>query len=144
MTDWLANQRTNQHTNKKHAYIHTYSMQLVPPWEANTFTSSKEVTDVLWEPKLHYHVQTILPLVHIHIILVYYLLISWRLILILSSHLRLGRQSCLFSLWFPHQNPVRISPIPCTCYIPLPSISSSFAHPNNICQGVKTLELLLM
>jgi hypothetical protein len=38
---------------------------------------------------------------------------SWRSILILSSHLRLG----LF-LRFHHQNPVHTSPFPHTCYMP--------------------------
>ena len=32
---------------------------------------------------------------------------SWRPILIVSSHLRLGLPSGLFSLRFPHQNPIR-------------------------------------
>ena len=37
---------------------------------------------------------------------------SWRSILLLSSHLRLGLPSCLFPLRFPHQNPVYTSPLP--------------------------------
>jgi hypothetical protein len=42
---------------------------------------------------------------------------SWRSILILSSHLRLGLPSGL-SLRFPHRNPVQTSPFPHTCYMP--------------------------
>ena len=36
------------------------------------------------------------------------------------------------SLMFPHQTPVCTSPIPHTCYMPRPSHSSLFDHPNDI------------
>ena len=42
---------------------------------------------------------------------------------------------CSPSLRFPYQNPVRTSPLPHVCYIPLQSHSSSFDHPNNIWWG---------
>ena len=57
---------------------------------------------------------------------------SWRSILILSSHLRLGLPNGLFPLRFPHQNLVHISPLPHTRYMPRPSHSSRFCHPHNI------------
>jgi len=53
---------------------------------------------------------------------------SWRSILILSSHLRLGFPNGLF----PHQNPVHPSPLPHTRHMPRPSHSSRFYHPHNI------------
>ena len=59
-------------------------------------------------------------------------LTSWRSILILSSHLRLGLPIWYLTLRFPHQNPVYASPLPYTCYMPHPSHSSRFYHPNNI------------
>ena len=46
---------------------------------------------------------------------------SLRSNLILSPHLRLDLVSGLFPLRFPHQNPVRISPLHHTCYMPRPS-----------------------
>jgi len=40
---------------------------------------------------------------------------------------------------FPHQNPVRTSPLPHTCYMPRPSHYSRFYQPNNIGWGVQSL-----
>jgi hypothetical protein len=60
---------------------------------------------------------------------------SWRLILILSSHLRFGLPSvCFPSLRFPHQNPALFSPLHHTCYMSRPS--GWFEHLNNIWGGV--------
>ena len=56
---------------------------------------------------------------------------SWRSILILSSHLHIGSPRWSHSLRFPHQNPVYHSPLPHTRYMPRPSHSSRFYHPNN-------------
>ena len=69
---------------------------------------------------------------------------SWRSILIFSSHLRLGLPSGLFPSGFPHQNPVYASLIPHTRYMPRPSNSSRFYHPNNIGWGVQIIKLLFM
>ena len=66
---------------------------------------------------------------------------SWRSILILSSHLRLGLPKWSLSLRIPHQNSVHTSPFPNTCHMPRPYHSSSFYHPHNIGSGV---QLLLM
>jgi hypothetical protein len=48
------------------------------------------------------------------------------------------------SLRFPHQNPVRFSPLPCTCYMPCLSHSSRFDDPNNIWGGVQSIKRLVM
>ena len=45
---------------------------------------------------------------------------------------------------FPHQNPVCTSPLPSTYYMPHPSHSSQFDHPNNIWLGVQIIKLLMM
>ena len=69
---------------------------------------------------------------------------SWRSILILSSHLRLGLPSGLFPSGFPHQNPVYASLLSHTCYMPHPSHSSRFGHPNTIVWAVQIIKLLIM
>ena len=56
---------------------------------------------------------------------------SWRSILILSSHLRLVLPSGLFPQVSPPK-PVMHLLSPHTCYMPRPSHSSWFYHPNNI------------
>ena len=67
---------------------------------------------------------------------------SWRSILILSSHLRLGLPSPL-SLTLPHQNPVCTSPLYHTRYLSHPSYFSWFDHSNNIWWGVQIIKFLL-
>ena len=65
---------------------------------------------------------------------------SWWSILILSSHLRLGLPSGLFPSGFLTKTlytPLLSSPH--TCYMPLPSHSSWFYHPNNIGWGVQIM-----
>ena len=48
-----------------------------------------------------------------------------------------------FTLGFTHQNPVcTSSPVPHTCYMPRPSQSSWFDHPNNIWWGSQTMKIL--
>jgi hypothetical protein len=45
------------------------------------------------------------------------------------------------SLKFPQQNPIRSSPLPHTCYMPCPSQSPWFDHPNDIWWGVQSIKL---
>jgi hypothetical protein len=47
------------------------------------------------------------------------------------------------SLRFPHQKPTRTSPLFHTCYIPHPSHSSRFDHPNNIRWQAQINKLLI-
>ena len=37
-------------------YLHTYSMQQGPSWEANRFAASQEIPRILWSPKVHYRI----------------------------------------------------------------------------------------
>jgi len=121
----------------------TYSMEQSPSWEANRFSASQVIPRILWNLKVHYHIhrfpatcpypvtspiQSIPP----HPI-------SWRSTLILSFHLSLGLPSGLFHSGFPTS-----SPIPHKHYMPHPSHSSQFYHPNNIGCRVQIIKLLIM
>ena len=95
-------------------YLVTHYMEQSPFWEANRFSASQEIPCILWNPKFHCHlslswirsIQSMPP----HPT-------SWRSILILSSHLRLGLPSSLFPSGFPTKTlytPL-FSPIRATC-----------------------------
>ena len=77
-------------------------MEQSPSWEVNRFSASQEIPRILWNPKVHYRIHKCHPPVlilsridRVHIPT------SWRCILILSSHLRLGLPSGLFPSGFP-------------------------------------------
>ena len=80
-------------------YIHNYSTEQGLSWEAKRFSASQEIPRILWSPKVHYHIEKCPPTVPILSQLdsahTPYST-SWRSILILSSHLRLGLPSGLF------------------------------------------------
>ena len=44
---------------------HTYSIELSPSWEANWFPGSQEISLILWNLKVHYHIQKYPPSVPI-------------------------------------------------------------------------------
>ena len=48
------------------------------------------------------------------------------------------------SLRFLHQNTLYVSPLPHTCYMPRPSHSSQFYHPNDIGRAVQIIKVLIM
>jgi len=97
-----------------HAYLLTYllnySMEQSPSWEANRFSASQEIPRILWNPKVHYRSHNSFLPVPSHPT-------SWRSILLLSSHLRLGLPSALFPSGFLTKilyTPL-FSPIRATC-----------------------------
>jgi hypothetical protein len=65
---------------------------------------------------------------------------SWRSILILSSHLRLGLPICLFPSGFPTKNLYTLILYPPTRYMHRPSRSSPYNPPNNIGWGLNIIK----
>ena len=99
----------------KFIFLGTHSTQQTPLWEANPPYASREIPLILWNPKVHYRIQSAR-----HLSLSWAWLIHptyWRSILILLSHPRLGIQIDLFPSGFPSKTiyaPL-LSPIRATC-----------------------------
>ena len=116
-------------------------MEQNPSSEANWFSASQEITRILRNSKVLYRIHKCPPPVPIlsqldpihtpnHT--------SWRSILILSSHLRLGLPSGFIPSGFPTNTLYRLL-LSNTRYMPCPSHSSRFYHPNNIGRGVQII-----
>jgi hypothetical protein len=90
-------------------------MHQSPSWAAYRFSATQKSPRILWNPKVHYCIHkrpSPVPILsHIKPVQTTEL-ISWRSILILSSHLSLCLPSNFFSLRFSHQNTTRTSPVP--------------------------------
>ena len=98
-------------------------MEQGPSWEANRFSAFQEIHLILWNPRVHYRIHkfpppvpTLSQLDPVHSPGP----TSWRSILILSSHLRLGLPSGSYPQVSPPKPCIRVSP-PHTFYMPHPS-----------------------
>jgi len=128
-------------------YLLTYSMEQSPSWEASRFSASQEIPHISGNPKIHYFSHKCPPPVPIlnqldpvHNPTSQFLKINLNIILPSTP----GSPHWSLSLRFLHQNSVYASPLPHTRYMPRPSHSSWFYHPNNIGWGVQIIKLLIM
>ena len=95
--------------------MYIYSMVQNPSWEANWFAASQEIPRISRNPKVHYRTHKPPPPVlswASPIQSIYPHPTSWRSILILSTHLRLGLPSGLFTSGFPSKTLYTPSPHP--------------------------------
>ena len=131
-------------------YLLSYSTQQSPSW-AKRFSAIQEIPRILWNPKVHYRSHKCtspVPILRQHRAGSGQSMpphpTSWRSILILSSHLRLGFPSGFFPSGFPTKilyTPLP-SPIRATC--PTHLILLNFFYPNNTGWAVQFVQLLIM
>jgi hypothetical protein len=97
-------------------------MEQSPYWKANRFAASQEILSILWNLKVHDRIHKCpTPVLTLSLLNPVHTShpTSWRFILILSSHLRLGLPSGLFPSGFLTK----------TLYTPLPSPYVLHAQP---------------
>ena len=121
-------------------------MEQSPSWAANRSSAIQGLPRILWNPTVHYRTHKFPPPLHnlsqldpVHTPTSHFLKIH----LILSSHLRLGLSSGLFHSGFPIKTVYTPLLYSHTCYMPHPTHSSRFDHPNNIGWGVQIINLPL-
>ena len=121
-------------------------MEYSPSWEANRFSTCQEIPRILLNPKVHYRTHKCPPPVPIlsqldpvHIPTSHFLKIRFNIIILSTP----GSPKCSLSLRFPHQNPVFATLLPHTRYMPRPSNSFWFYHPNDTGWGVQIIKLLI-
>ena len=120
-------------------------MEHSPSREPNRFSASQEIPRILWNPNVHYRTYKRPPSIPIlgqldpvHIPTSHFLEIHLNIILP-STY---GSPKWSLSLRFPHQKPMYASPLRHTRYMPRPSHSSLFDHPNNTEWGVQIINPL--
>ena len=128
---WKPKNLYNQLTNE----LTLWSRFQCPSWEASRSSGSRETPCILWNLKVHYCIYNspppVLILSHInpvHAPPSHFLKIHFDIIIPSMP----WSPKWSLSLMFPHQNPVCTSPDLHMYYMPHPSHSSRFGHPNNI------------
>jgi hypothetical protein len=106
----------------------TYSMEQSSNWEANRFAASQEIPRILWNPKVHYHIDKCPPPVSILSQLnpvhtpTFYLMIRLNIILLSTP----GSTQWFLPLRVPYQNPVHVSSLPSLATCPAHLIPLDF------------------
>ena len=123
------------------------STEQIISWESNRFSASQEIPRILLNPKVRYHVYNSPPLVlilrqinSIHASPSHILKIRFKIIL--PPMPRSFKFSLPFA--FPHQTPVRTTPLHHTRSTPRPPHSSWFGYQNNSWWAVRIKKLLVM
>jgi hypothetical protein len=123
----------------------TYSIEQ-SPLEPNRFAAIQEIPRNLRNPKVYYRSHkcpTTVPIMSqfdpVHTPKWLFLKIDYN---IFPSTPGLPEWS--LSRGLPHQSSVYVSPLPRMCYMPRPSHSSRFYHPNSIGWGLQIIKLLIM
>jgi hypothetical protein len=103
--------------SKNCSAILTNFLELSPSWEATRCAATQEITNILWNPTVHYHFLKSPPLVPVHsqINPIHTTPSYLSPILILSTHLGLGLPCGLFPSGFPI-NILYVSSPPHSCY----------------------------
>ena len=126
---------TTHFTNPGHVVCRrTNSMEQSPSWEANWSWATQEISRILWNPKVYHRIHNSPPSVLILSQIsscpppFHFLKIRFSNILSYMPH------SSTWSLFLisPRQTPVDTSPVSHTCYMPCPTHSFWFDHPNDI------------
>ena len=124
----------------------TNSIEHSPPCKANRSSSNWEIPCIVWNQKVHYHIYKSLPPVPIlsqinpvHAFQSHSLKIRFNIIL--PSMPRSSNLSLY--LGSPHQNTVCTCHACHMCYMPCPSNSSWFDHPNIIWWAVQIISFSL-
>ena len=114
---------SNSALNRRYSQHNWNSMEHIAAWEAKSLLCSEEIPRILWSPKAHYRITEFISARHLSLSwarLNHFMPthpISWRSILILSSHLRLWVPFGLFpsGLSTKTQYATLLSPIRATC-----------------------------
>ena len=103
-------------------YLLTYSTEHSPSWKANRFSDSQEISDNLWNPKVHYRIHKWPPPVPV---LSQINPVRATIYHFLKTHLNIifpstpGSSKWSLSLRFPHETPLCTSPPPYVLHAPL-------------------------
>jgi len=110
----------------------TNPIQQRPSWGPNRSSANQTIPRKLWNPAVYYRIPLLGQISSVLFPPSYFMKIHFNVILPSTPI------SCKWSLSlrFPHQSPLCTSPVAQTCYIPRPSRSTWFDHPDIIWWGV--------